>query len=147
MTVKEHRAVKRLQNFRYYYKIHTVIILILLAAGIYWLTMNRPANSDYSAAIVSPRGCSDEQIARIRAVLEEAGQDQNGDGSVTVKVRVFRFAIGEDGQDMQEIAGLDADLVGKESGLFFTQDPEKFEEATNGIGKASDAVPVSGIPR
>ena len=104
-------------------------------------------NNDYSAAVISPRGCSDQQLARIKAVLEEAGQDRNGDGAVIVKIKEFRFAIGEDGQDRIEIAGLDADLVGKESGIFFTEDPERFETVTNGIGKASNAIPVRDIPQ
>ena len=79
-------------------------------------------------------------------MLEGIAQDQNGDGAVVVELRVFRFAIGEDGQGMNEAAALDADLVGNQSGLFFVNDPEKFEKSTNGIGKAADAVQVSGIP-
>ena len=137
---------KRLQNFWYYYKIPVIIILAVLAAGIYFLSLRETEKSDYDIAVVSPRGCSDEQLRKIQSVLEQAGKDQNGDGAVSVKIHVFRFAIGKDGQDRNEIAGLDADLVGKVSGLFFTEDPEQFEESTNGIGKAADAIPVSGIP-
>lgn len=138
---------KWLQNFWYYHKVPAVIALVVLAAGIYYfLTLHRSVESDYHAAVVSRQGCTGEQLARIRSVLEGAGKDQNGDGSVMVGLRVFRFAVGEDGQDAAEIAALDADLVGKESGIFFVEDPEKFETAVNGICKASDAVPVSEIP-
>ena len=136
----------RLQNFWYYYKVHTVIVLALLAALIYYLTLPKTAPADYGIAIVSPRGCSAEQLVQIQTILEQAGKDQNGDGAVTVNIRVFRFEIGGNDQDRVEIAGLDSDLVGKVSGLFFTEDPQRFEEASNGIGKASDAVPVSDIP-
>lgn len=137
---------KRLQNFWYYYKIPTLIILAVLAAGLYFLSQRETIQSDYSVAIVSPRGLSGEQLAKIKTVMEQTGQDRNGDNAVTVMIRVFRFAIGEDGQDTKEVAGLDADLVGKESGIFFTEDPKRFEEVTNGIGKAADAVPVSDVP-
>ena len=138
---------KKLQNFWYYHKVHVIIILAVLAAGLWFCLQDRKTTvPDYHAAIVSPRGCPDEQLAKLRSVLEGAGQDQNGDGLVSVTVQVYRFAIGEDGQERTEIAKLDADLVGKQSGVFFVEDPEKFEEATNGIGKAADAVPVGDIP-
>lgn len=137
----------KLQNFWYYYKIPTIIVLILLAVGLYFFSTTRQTvESDYHAAIVSPQSPSGVQLERIQKALVGLGQDQNGDGLVAVTLRVFRFAIGEDGQDMNEVAALDADLVGNESGLFFVQDPDKFEQSTNGIGKAADAIPVSEIP-
>ena len=138
---------KKLQNFWYYYKIPAIIILVIFAAGLYFfLTTRGSVPGDYHIAIISSRSCSDEQLSKVKTALEGAGEDQNGDGVTAVGIRVFHFAIGKDGQDMKEIAGLDADLVGKESGLFFTEDPEQFEASTNGIGKASGAVPVSEIP-
>ena len=137
----------KLQNFWYYYKVPAVIALLVLAAGVYLFLIRRGSvESDYHVAIVSAQSRSGEQLGRIQRVLEGIGQDQNGDGAVSVQVRVFRFAIGEDGQDPNEAAALDADLVGNESGLFFVEVPEKFEHSTNGIGKAADAIPVSGIP-
>ena len=133
----------KLQNFWYYYKVPVIMILILLAVGVYFLTMNHEPEGDYHIAVVSPRGLTAEQMAKIQNVIEQEGRDQNGDGAVRVKIHLYRFAIGEDGQDRNEIAGLDADLVGKVSGLFFVEDPERFEEATNGIGKAADAMHAS----
>lgn len=138
---------KWLQNFWYYYKIPVIVVLAVLAAGIYYFLIQRQSvESDYHAAIVSPREFSEEQLERIKSVLERIGKDQNGDGRIEVQLRVFHFAIGEDGQDMNAAAALDADLIGKESGLFFTEDPREFELSTNGIGKASEAIPVRGIP-
>ena len=138
---------KKLLNFWYYYKVHIIIILTLLAAGLYFLSLREEDISDYHAAIVSPRGFSDEQLVQIQNVLEQAGQDQTGDNAVSVKVQAFRFAIGENGQDSNEIAKLDADLVGKVSGLFIVEDPKQFEEVTNGIGNASEALPISNFPQ
>lgn len=137
---------KKLQNFWYYYKVPVIIILAVLAVGVYLYSQRETVEADYRVAVVAARGCSDEQLARLKTVLTAAGQDLNGDGSVTVKIRVYRFAIGAEGQDMNEIGGLDADLVGKVSGLFFVEDPEGFEAATNGIGTVADAVPVRDIP-
>ncbi len=138
---------KWLRNFWYYHKVPVIIILAVLAAALWFFLQDRQTTApDYHTAIVSPRGCPDEQLAKLRSVLEGAGQDQNGDGLVSATVRVYRFAVGEDGQERTEIAKLDADLVGKQSGIFFIEDPERFEETTNGIGKAADAVPVGDIP-
>ena len=137
---------KRLENFWYYNKVYVIIVLSILAVGLWFFLQRGPDAGDYGIAVVSPRGLSGEQLEKIRTVLERAGQDQNGDGSVKADIRVFRFAIGADNQDRIEISKLDADLVGKESGIFFTDDPEGFEQVTNGIGKAADAVPVSDIP-
>ena len=138
---------QKLQNFWYYYKIHTIIILAVLAAALYFFLSQRGSvSSDYNIAVISPQGCSEEHLAKIANVIRNAGKDQNGDGSVEVKVSVYRFSMGKDEQDQIEIMKLDADLVGKESGIFFTEDPDQFEASTNGIGKAADAVAVSGIP-
>ena len=80
------------------------------------------------------------------ALLEQAGQDQNGDGSVAIQIHVYRFTVGGTGQDQSAVAGLDADLVGKLSGIFFTESPEQFEASTNGF-TAADAIPVDNIPQ
>lgn len=137
----------KLQNFWYYHKIHSIIILVVLVIGVYLLlTQQNSVKSDYDIAIVSAQGCSDEQMAQIRDVFQQAGTDQNGDGAVTVKVHLYRFAIGESGQDREAVAGLDADLVGKISGIFFVDNPERFEAATNGLGKAADSIPAQSIP-
>ncbi len=139
---------KKLQNFWYYSKVYIIIVLAVLAAVLWFRLQGRQtAAADYYAAIVSPRGCTDEQLAKIQSALEGAGRDQDGDGVVRVTVNVYRFAIGEDGQERTEIAKLDSDLVGKQSGVFFVEDAERFEEATNGIGKAADALPVGEIPQ
>ena len=136
-----------MKNFWYYHKVHVIIILAVLAVGAYFLlTQRNSVKSDYDIAIVSAKGCSDEQMAQIRDVFQQAGTDQNGDGAVTVKVHLYRFAIGETGQDREAVAGLDADLVGKVSGIFFADNPEGFEAATNGLGKSADAIPARSIP-
>ena len=138
---------QKLQNFWYYYKIPTIIVLAILAAALWFFLQNRQiTTADYDIAIVSPRGITEEQVTKLGSILESAGRDQDGNGSVKVNVSVYRFSIGEDGQNDLEVAKLDADLVGKVSGILFSNDPERFEETTNGIGKAADAVPVSGIP-
>lgn len=137
---------EKIQNFWYYYKVPVIIVIVIAAVGVYLLTQQQTVHNDYDAAIVSPAGCSEEQLTQLQSILEAAGADQDGDGAVTAAVHVYRFALGEAGQDSEAVAGLDADLVGKVSGLFFVDSPEKFEEATNGIGRAADARPVNELP-
>ena len=146
LSPKNRGMKNRIQNFWYYYKIPAIIILIVIAVGIYLLSLRETVRSDYDIAIVSPRGCSEEQIKQIQSVLEQHGKDLDGDGIIKIETHVYRFSIGKDGQESESIAGLDADLVGKMSGIFFVDDPEQFEKSTNGIGKAADAIPVSEIP-
>ena len=136
---------KKFENFWYYFKIPAVIALVLLALGLYFLLQPKTPVSDYDAAVISGSGCSEEQLERLQTILQQAGQDQNGDGAVTVKMHLYRFTIGAAGQDINEIAGLDADLVGKVSGIFLAEDPEAFEEASNRLVAAADAVPLSEI--
>ena len=134
------------ENFWYHYKVPFLIAAAVLVTGCYLLFQHSavPA-ADYEVAVVSPAYFSDEQLTALRTTLAAAGTDVNGDGEVIVTVHRYRLEIGADGQDSVEIASLDADLVGNRSGLFLLADPPAFEEATNGICKASEAVLCADI--
>ena len=137
---------KWLRNFWYYYKVPALVFLTAAAGVLYlYFTQRETVHSDYDVAVVTPRSVSAEQRTLLRGILEQAGQDQDGDGTVSVQIHIYRFSIGESGQDQNAVAGLDADLVGKLSGLFFTESPQRFEASTNGFNVA-DAIPVSNIP-
>ena len=138
----------KLINFWYYHKVPLIVGIVILAVGLYFLlTRQSSIKSDYDIAIVSPQGCSEEHMTQVRDVFQQVGEDQNGDGIVAVSIHQYRFAIGAEGQDREAVAGLDADLVGKVSGIFFVDNPEGFETATNGLGKSADALPVREISR
>ena len=131
----------KLTNFWYYHKNPLLVALIVLAAGGYLLLQQIKADpADYDVAIISADYYSDEQISALQNLLVSAGTDITGDGKIIVTIHCYRLAIGENGQDISEISALDADLVGKVSGLFFLQNPSAFELATNGICRAAEAV-------
>ena len=133
-------------NFWYYYKIPLLVALIVLTAGGYLLLQQIKTDpADYDVAIVSPDYYADEQISALQNFLASAGTDITGDGKIIVTIHRYRLAIGEEGQDISEISALDADLVGKVSGLFILQDPPAFETATNGICRASEAVSCEAL--
>ena len=136
---------KKIQNFWYYHKTVFLIAVLVAAAGTYlFLQQTKTVKPDYEVAIVSPDYFSPEQLSALADKLGQFGNDCNGDGSVVVNPRVYRVALGMEGQDSNQISALDADLVGNVSGLFLLDDPAVFEEVTNGICKSSEAVPVSG---
>lgn len=134
------------ENLWYHHKAIIIIIAAVLICGIYLgiQTFGTP-DPDYSVAIVSPKYYPDETLADLEAALRTAGTDRNGDGEVTVRLASFHVALGEDGQDFNEIGALDADLSGKVSGLYLTADPEAFEAATNSIIAAGEFVPSSSF--
>ncbi|MBQ3373040.1 MAG: hypothetical protein IJG40_07905 [Oscillospiraceae bacterium] len=137
--------MKRIQNFWYHYKTAAIIAAVIIAAGVYLvLQQSKTVKPDYEVAIVTPAYITEEQLSSLKDVLQQNGEDCSGDGSVVVNLRVYRIALGQDGQDSAVIGALDADLVGNVSGLFLLDDPGIFEETANGICKASEAVPVSG---
>ena len=136
-----------LENFWYHYKIPVLIAAAILAVGSYLLVQQvKTVPADYEAALVSSEYYSDEQLAALQEMLAAAGTDTNGDGNIVVAVHRFRLKIGADGQDSAEIGALDADLVGNRSGLFLLEDPQAFEEATNGICHAAEAISCADIP-
>ncbi len=135
-----------LENFWYHYKIPVLLAAAILVAGSYLLAQQlKTVPADYEVALVSSEYYLDEQLAALQEVLTAAGKDTNGDGSIVVAVHRYRLKIGADGQDSVEIGALDADLVGNRSGLFLLEDPPAFEEATNGICRASEAIPCTEI--
>ena len=136
-----------IRNFWYYHKLHVIIALTVLLAGSYLFTQKETVKPDYDAAVISPAGCTEQQLQMLKAALEQAGEDRTEDGQVSVRIHVYRLTVGADGQNANEIAALDADLVGKVSGLFITGDPTSLEKATNGLLKAADAIPIGTVSR
>ena len=134
---------KFFENLWYHYKAAIIVSVLVLAAGMYMLAQNRTVSvPDIRAAVISSGSCSDEQIERLKAILESSGADQNFDGQVTAEIRFYQLSLGESGQNINALGALDADLVGNLSGLFLLEDPAAFESATNGIICEADCVPV-----
>lgn len=125
---------KWLENVLYHYGTVLLIAVLVLAAGGYMLfQQNSVPEADYTIGVVCPESLSSEETDRLRQAFEAAAEDVNGDGRAAVQLRVYRAALGSEGQDPTQLGALDADLVGKVSGIFLLSDPAAFDAATGGL--------------
>ena len=126
---------KWLKNYWYYYKVPTIIAALVLAAGLFLLAQNLGrVEPDYHVGIVTMLPCREETLVQWENHFVQAGTDRNGDGQVVVQLHPYPVDLANPSQNTdtyQVIAQLDADLVGKVSGIFLVEDPEAFQNATN----------------
>lgn len=131
--------IKKLKNVWYYYKVYVLIGAAVLAVAVY-LTYQDAAvpEKDYHIGMISTGPWSDRDIAELEDRLAAAGQDVNGDGQVLVQVHLYRMDLADDSpnagvNNYETVAALDADLVGKLSGIFLTEDPQSLQRVTAGL--------------
>lgn len=135
---------KKLENIWYHYKAILIIGFLILFYAVYFFVQKiGNTEPDFSAAIISETFFSEEQLLSLQNALGSVVGDTNGDGETTVRISTYHLALCREGQDINELSALDADLVGKVSTMFLVDDPEAFETATNGICLAKDAFSVS----
>lgn len=147
MSENKSKSVLFFENLWYHYKAVIIIIAVVLAAALYFgVQTARRIDADYDIAVISPYGLRDEELSRLADEVTARGTDLNGDGEVKTGFRLYRIDFtGEiiPDVDYEQVGGLDANLVGKVSGIYLTDQPSEFIEAT---GMASTPVSVSDIP-
>lgn len=130
---------KKLENFWFYYKIPLLIglaaVLVLGYLGVRRLNTTEP---DYHIGLVREIPCTDDQLQRLEARFAAAGEDCNGDGQILVKIHTYYVDLADTSENAgvsnaDAVQALDADLIGKVSGLFLLEDPETFRRVTGGI--------------
>ena len=133
------QIIAKLKNWLWYHKIPLLVAAAVLLVGGYLHFQDRSVpEADYHIGLVSTASYSPEQLAAFQEAAVSAGQDQNGDGQVLVQFHTYPVDLetGDtaSGRDSFEIiAALDADLVGRVSGIFLLEDPEAFQTASNGL--------------
>lgn len=132
------QLLPKLKNFWYYHKFHLLIAAAAVAVVIYSFIPGSEQDYDYRIGIVSALPCSDERLEKISARIAAAGRDINSDGGI--KVALNSYAVDMESEDpnagymnYEKVAALDADLVGKVSGLYLLEAPEAFQQATDGL--------------
>ena len=138
---------KRIENIWFYYKKHILIglavVLVLVYLGIQKLNTEKP---DYHIGLVRSASLSDEDLNALNAAFTAAGQDLNGDGQVLVQIHTYYADLADEDENAgvnnaEAVQGLDADLIGKMSGIFLLEDVATFQTLTNGIVSA-DVIPM-----
>ena len=129
----------KLKNFWYYYKI-PVLIGLAAAAMWAWLALQDAGTpqADYHIGLVRAVPCTQEALEDLEARLAAAGEDRNGDGQVLVQVHTYFVDLADDSpnagvNNAQTVSALDADLIGKVSGIFLLEDVTTFRQVTAGI--------------
>ena len=129
----------KLKNFWYYYKIHTIIAIAVLAAAAYLgLQSAAEPDPDYHVGLISTTPRSDEVLAVLTDGIAAKGADLNGDGQVLVRLHPYYVDLADDSPNAgvnnhEKIAALDADLIGSLSGFFLMEEPEKLQAVTENI--------------
>lgn len=129
----------KLKNWWWYNKLFVLIGAAAIAVLIYcFMPSKNQENPDYHVAVVTKLPLREEEMTALEERLEAHGRDVNGDGEVLVKLHSYAVDLADKSpnagsSNYQTVAALDADLVGKVSGLFILEDPETFRQVSNDI--------------
>lgn len=131
--------MKKLENFWFYYKKHLLIALaVILACGYLFLQKAITPDADYHIGLLRPAPCTEAEADALEERFASAGTDRNGDGQVLVQIHTYFVDLTDDSpnagvDNAQTISSLDADLIGKLSGVFLVEDVEAFQKITDNI--------------
>ena len=135
----------KLKNFWYYYKIPVGIGLAVLVVGAYFALQSAGVpEPDYHIGLISAVPRSDAALAVLTDSFAAVGNDLNGDGQVLVKLHTYYVDLADDSpnagvNNANPVAALDADLIGKVSGIFLAEDPQTLQTITGEIFKGEPA--------
>ena len=131
--------IPKLKNWWWYNKLYVLIGIAAVSVLVYCFVPSKKAeNPDYHVAVVTRQALREEDYSAIADRLSALGDDLNGDGEVYVHLKAYGVdlenpsPIGAN-ENFQLVAALDADLVGKVSGLFILDEPEVFQRVTNNV--------------
>lgn len=113
---------KRLQNYWYYYKVHTIIGLLVAALLAILVSQCAHRQSpDYTVVLYMRKELSEDMTDAMAAELEKFGTDRNGDGQVVVEIVNCSYD-GDGSQDviMGSIGKMQAQLALPDAPLMIT---------------------------
>ena len=131
--------MKKLENIWFYYKTHILIgLAVLLVAAYLGVQKLSAPEPDYHIGLVRAVPCTDEALAALEDRITAAGEDRNGDGQVLVQIHTYFVDLADDApnagvNNAQTVSALDADLIGKVSGIFLLEDVPTFWRITDNI--------------
>ena len=112
--------------------------LVILASGYLFLQKAATPDADYHIGLLRPAPCTEAEADALEERFASAGTDLNGDGQVLVQIHTYFVDLTDDSpnagvDNAQIISSLDADLIGKLSGIFLVEDVEAFQKITDNI--------------
>lgn len=131
--------VSKLKNWWWYYNKVILLAIAAVAACLYMYGVNRSAEeADYHIGIVSAVPFTQEALSQMEAAFSAAGEDRNQDGKVLVTLHTYYVDLADEDpnagyKNYETVTALDADLIGRTSGIFLLEDPEAFRGVTDGI--------------
>ena len=131
--------MKKWEDIWFYYKKHILIALaVILASGYLYLQKAITPDADYHIGLLRPVPCTEAEADALEERFASAGTDLNGDGQVLVQIHTYFVDLADDSlnagvDNAQTISSLDADLIGKLSGIFLVEDVETFQKITDNI--------------
>ena len=129
----------KLKNFWYYHKIHVWIVLAVIAVAVYLGVQSAGVpEADYHVGLITTTPRSEAQLAVLTDSFAHVGADLNADGQVLVQLHTYYVDLADDSpnagvNNSDKVAARDADLIGKRSGIFLTEDPQTLQAITGGI--------------
>ena len=136
-----------LKTWWWYNWLYVLLGVAALAVALYSFLPNLLApKPDFSLAVVSVDYVSDECLETVRTRLSSLLPDANGDGQVLITVWYCGADLSgqtEGSVNYAEASKLDADLIGKQSALFLTDEPDAF--LTNVAVAIRDPVPCEDL--
>lgn len=143
---------QRRDNWWRYHWLHVLaaVLAAIAVAGAAWEHLTR-VEDDCGAAVVARYAVTPEETAALRAALEAAAPDANGDG--TVHVAVSDIQIDYTAADLDDAAlrqmsanvdKLHADFYTGKSGLFILDDPERFQQNHEALRYTDGTEPPEG---
>ena len=127
---------------------HVLIAVVAAAIILYsFLPGLLAPKPDYSIAVISLSGVSDDSIALLNERFRSVADDTNRDGNIMITINLYCADLSgrtEGSINYSEAAKLDADLVGNVSSFFLIDDPEGFR--SNVVTPTEEGAECSSLP-
>lgn len=136
------------KNWWHYHKWHAAIGVVLVGIGInlvYHALGIGQVKPDYQIAYVGENALPDDTAAAIESAFAALGEDQNGDGVVTVRLNQYPSTGGTDASmAVSAEVTLMADILERDSYFFLLEDPAWFQVNYHSLRRLDGSLPETG---
>ena len=122
--------MKKLENFWYHYKWHTIVAVFLVAVGIFsaWQLVSAP-DYDYQIMLYTSRSDTTALSTALQQEISKIGDDLNADGEVTVQIMNVSYSEMDQNQSFvnSHAQALRGELLSNRCFLIITDD-DRFKQ-------------------